>query len=181
LGTLNLTDPVNGTTADASLIADNNTAIKAVVNGGIDNTNIASGADIDVSKIEASYSAYTPTLGGITIGNGTAAARYVQVGKLVVVEVAFTAGSTTSFSGTITFSLPVTAASGESASTPLGTARGTHGSSSAVGAVLEGSSTVRFVYASTWPTGTEAQWAATAPWTWGSGDTINFTAAYEAA
>lgn len=52
MGTLSLTDPVNGTTADATLIATNNAAIKTVVNGGIDDSNLASGADISISKLE---------------------------------------------------------------------------------------------------------------------------------
>lgn len=51
MGTLSLTDPVNGTTADASLIATNNSAIKSVVNGGIDNSNINSSAAIAASKL----------------------------------------------------------------------------------------------------------------------------------
>lgn len=51
MGTLSLTDPVNGTTADASVIANNNAATKTVVNGGIDNTNLAAGAAIAISKI----------------------------------------------------------------------------------------------------------------------------------
>ncbi len=41
--TLALTDPVNGTTADASVIAANNAAIKTIVNGTLDLTNFASG------------------------------------------------------------------------------------------------------------------------------------------
>lgn len=56
MGTLSLTDPVNGTIADASTIAANNAAIKTVVNGGLDNTNIASGAAIAASKL-ANYPA----------------------------------------------------------------------------------------------------------------------------
>ncbi len=40
MGTLALTDPVNGTVADASTIANNNAAIKTVVNGGIDPVNM---------------------------------------------------------------------------------------------------------------------------------------------
>ena len=51
MGTLALTDPTNGTTADASLVANNNTAIKAVVNGGIDNGNISVSAGIAASKL----------------------------------------------------------------------------------------------------------------------------------
>lgn len=52
MAVLNLNDPVNGTTADATLIATNNAAIKTVVNGGLDNDNIASGAGIDLSKLD---------------------------------------------------------------------------------------------------------------------------------
>lgn len=51
MGTLTLTDPVNGTNADASVIASNDAAIKAVVNGGLDNTNISASAGIVRSKI----------------------------------------------------------------------------------------------------------------------------------
>lgn len=64
MGTLSLTDPVNGNTADASVIATNNAAIKTVVNGGIDNTNIASGAAIAASKLANYPSDNTKFLNG---------------------------------------------------------------------------------------------------------------------
>ena len=51
MGTLSLTDPQNGTLADASVIATNNSAIKTVVNGGLDDTNIHSAAGIQASKL----------------------------------------------------------------------------------------------------------------------------------
>jgi hypothetical protein len=54
--------------------------------------------------------AYTPTLGGITIGNGTVAAYYTRVNKLVYGSVYITLGSTSAITTTVTFSLPVTAA-----------------------------------------------------------------------
>ena len=40
MGTLSLTDPVNGTANDATTIANNNAAIKTVVNGNIDTVNL---------------------------------------------------------------------------------------------------------------------------------------------
>lgn len=40
MGTLSLTDPVNGTANDATTIANNNSAIKTVVNGNIDTVNL---------------------------------------------------------------------------------------------------------------------------------------------
>lgn len=54
--TLSLTDPVNGTVADANTIASNNTAIKNVVNGNIDNANVATAAAVAVSKLAAGAS-----------------------------------------------------------------------------------------------------------------------------
>lgn len=53
MGTLVLDDPSNGTTADANLVANNNIALKAVINGGIDNSNIAAAgvANIDPTKL----------------------------------------------------------------------------------------------------------------------------------
>ena len=48
---VSLTDPVNGTVTDANLIANNNQAIKTVVNGNLDNNNIAPLAAIVASKL----------------------------------------------------------------------------------------------------------------------------------
>ena len=53
--------------------------------------------------------AYTPTLGGITIGNGTVAAYYTRVNKIVYGSVYITLGSTSAITTTVTFTLPVTA------------------------------------------------------------------------
>jgi len=49
--TLVTTDVTDGTTIDASDLNNNLTAIKAVVNGNIDNSNVSSGAGIAVSKL----------------------------------------------------------------------------------------------------------------------------------
>lgn len=55
------------------------------------------------------WTAYTPTWTGVTIGNATVNAAYQQVGKLVTVRIIMVMGSTTSISGNVAFSLPVTA------------------------------------------------------------------------
>lgn len=51
---LNLNDPTNGTVADATLIATNNSSLKSIINGGLDNGNVASGAGIAYSKLDLS-------------------------------------------------------------------------------------------------------------------------------
>ncbi len=50
-----------------------------------------------------------------TLGNGTVTSTYIQIGKIVMAQFNVTLGSTSSVSGAITFSLPVTAAAGNSA------------------------------------------------------------------
>lgn len=52
---------------------------------------------------------YTPTITGITLGNGTLTGSYNIVGRLAYARVRFVMGSTSSITGAPTFTLPVTA------------------------------------------------------------------------
>lgn len=55
---------------------------------------------------------YTPTLGGVTLGNGTVTATYIRSGKRVDWQLVLTLGSTSALAaGPITVSLPLTASS----------------------------------------------------------------------
>lgn len=60
---------------------------------------------------DGTYKVYTPTLTNITKGGATVTGRWRQRGKTVDATITFTAGSTTSASGTLQFSLPVAARS----------------------------------------------------------------------
>jgi len=119
LGTISVSLPSDGTTAD---VADYNTPITTIVtviNGNLDNDNIASAAAIAGSKLadasianakltNQAWSTWPPSWTNFTVGNGTLNyAKYTQVGKTVVLRLKFTLGSTSSVSGAITFSLPV--------------------------------------------------------------------------
>lgn len=70
-------------------------------------------ASIALSKLaQSALTTYVPTWTGSSvnpaIGNGTLSGRYVQIGKLVKVSIAMSAGSTTTFgTGDWRFSLPV--------------------------------------------------------------------------
>ena len=55
------------------------------------------------------YTAYTPTLTNLTLGNGTMSFRFGRVNKFIHVIGRVTFGSTTSITGTVTATLPVTA------------------------------------------------------------------------
>ena len=57
------------------------------------------------------WTAFTPTLTNITLGNGTNSGKYIKLGKLVVASYWFKFGSTTSITGSMGFSLPVTGSS----------------------------------------------------------------------
>jgi hypothetical protein len=54
------------------------------------------------------WTTYTPSNTGITLGNGTQTARYVKIGKTVTVSYRLVLGSTSSFSGAIYVGLPST-------------------------------------------------------------------------
>jgi hypothetical protein len=60
-------------------------------------------------KYSADWTAYTPTFTNLTVGNGTLAARYLQVGKNVLVYFKFVMGSTSVMGTNPFFTLPVTA------------------------------------------------------------------------
>lgn len=57
---------------------------------------------------QAAWASWTPTLTGITLGNGTVVAKFLQIGKTVQFRFEFTMGSTSVISGNPpSFSLPV--------------------------------------------------------------------------
>jgi hypothetical protein len=55
------------------------------------------------------WSSWTPTLTNMSIGNGTMTSKYLQLGKLVFFNTLIVFGTTTSVTGDIEISLPVTA------------------------------------------------------------------------
>lgn len=65
------------------------------------------------------YLSWTPSWTNLTIGNATTVAKYLQVGKTVDFYLIVTFGSTTSISGTVSVSYPVTPTSSYSSGTPL--------------------------------------------------------------
>ena len=75
---------------------------------GIDATGLKINKDGIVSPVDGALQSWTPTLGNITIGNGTVVAKYQQFGDIVHWMLQLTLGSTTSFSGSIYVSAPVT-------------------------------------------------------------------------
>ena len=132
----------------------------------------------------SAYASWTPTLTNLTLGNGTMTGRYVQIGKFVNASLKLVFGSTTSVTGTMTFSLPTGAASGNTATnTFLGNVRILdNGIANYVGMVqLSSTSAVILCVINVNGTyGTPENVNATVPFTWGNLDEIEFSMSYEA-
>ena len=128
--------------------------------------------------------AYTPTFTNFTLGNGTLAASYVQVQKLVQVSVVITLGSTSSMTGQISISKPVTGAVGASLNISVGLARlGDSGTGVRVAHVRNDSGSAVSVrvldVAATYLT--EVNISSTVPFTWTTNDDLRLSFVYEAA
>lgn len=128
------------------------------------------------------YTAWTPTLSGITLGNGTVQARYGRVGKLVHCEVVITFGSTTTMGTGPAFTLPVTALVGayqmptmvslEDSGTAVSQGLGLFTSTGQIAITALGTSGTY---------GSIVTITSTIPHTWANGDRIYCTTIYEAA
>jgi hypothetical protein len=55
------------------------------------------------------WTTWTPSYTNLTVGNGTTVAEYLAIGDLIYVRYLLTWGSTTSISGNVSISLPLTA------------------------------------------------------------------------
>lgn len=97
-----------------------------------------------VHDLGGTWRTYTPTITGLTIGNGSITGRYAVIGKTVTGTLFFTAGSTTTYSGIFSFSLPIATAGWYTGDyVPLG-----HG------AVHNGTGTTRRITQAVWSTTT---------------------------
>lgn len=169
--------------------------IANVINGNVEDDNISASAAINASKLAGGVTGmfgawkttWTPTWTNLTVGNGTVVARYQQLGKTVVAIIGITFGSTTSVSGNIEFTLPVTAASWYSGPRIfMGLA---YAFDSSVGAanpvgIDNAAGTAKGEF-TTWGAGltfvNNAASASNAPFVWAANDTLFGTFTYEAA
>jgi hypothetical protein len=131
----------------------------------------------------SSWSAYTPTFTGFTLGNGVLDFAFTQIGKTVHVRGRVTLGSTSSVAGPFDFTVPVTSASYNLAHV-LSYASFYNGSAFNQGFLLSIGST-SFFRISCMNTGTAfasaSDLSSTVPFTWGNGHSIFMTMTYQAA
>ena len=125
------------------------------------------------------WSAFTPSLTNITQGNGTIVGSYVQVGKLIHYRFTFTFGSTSAFTGTISFGVPATPLDANWVGSAF-----LFDSSTAANrqpGILNGTTTSTQIHSAGIGGGGSGVVNATAPFTWATGDVIKGSATYEAA
>lgn len=130
-----------------------------------------------------SWATWSPTFTGFTLGNGTVNyAKYIQIGKSVQYRLFVTLGSTSSFSGSLSFSLPVTGNSDfASNGTNAGTGILAHSGSTSRPALAWLTNATTAIVRSIDSSGSGISVTSTSPWTWGNGDTFNMMGMYEAA
>lgn len=123
----------------------------------------------------AAWSSFTPTVSAFTLGNGTLTAAYLQDGKNVYVRIYLLLGSTSSFSGTSTFTVPVAEKVGTVQALAAGafdsSASKLFGLSASVGA---GAGVIHTMC------GTSGATSASVPFAWATGDYLFVTGVYEA-
>ncbi len=147
------------------------TGVLPVANGGVD---------------PAAWASWTVTWTNLTVGNATVSAKYIQIGKSVLARLSIVLGNTSSVSGLVIFSLPVTSVSyaGTASVQPLGFATAYDSGSNVyvLVPVWISTTTAAFVVANTSSTyATQDAVTGTVPFTFGTSDEINCEFFYEAA
>jgi hypothetical protein len=195
----------SGQPEDISQVLANLDAIATVLNGGIDDTNVAAAAGILASKLAGypndqsrflrgdgtwggAYAQYVPALsssgGGGAVGNGIVAARYNQIGKLVHYTGRLILGTTTSFgAGSLWLPLPVPFANNAVLLVGHGYAFDQSASTiSSVVAIAVGANVVRFTGTATFNgVGNDVSGTVPFPFAWAVNDELNWNIVYEAA
>lgn len=178
----------NGVTVDGLNIKDS----KLNTNNSVVTANVTDAA-ITPAKLTAgtgsswAWQSWTPTWTNLTVGNGTVTARYIQTGKTVCYRVFILFGSTTSISGSVEFTLPVTAAAYPSSSASfavVGDARMEDNATAAYFGIVDlfTTTTGRVLVTNTGSTYAGVSGlSSTVPMTWTTNDVLQAEGVYEAA
>ena len=142
------------------------------------------------ATVLGTYTAYTPTINNLTLGNGTITSAYCQVNKLVHYYGKFVFGSTSSFgAGNVSITLPINPdfiSSSPFLYTAMGTTSITDASLAAtyVGVAQPNGAGTAFFASVLNTAGTYSAWAminASLPMVWATGDYITWNLIYRIA
>jgi hypothetical protein len=123
---------------------------------------------------------YTPTLTGVTLGNGTITARYNVIGKTMSIRFRLQLGSTSSVTGSPSFSLPSGFTSAFTNAFPVGEGFATIGANYFVTPISNGTTAI-----TAWTMNasgtflTAGDMTPTTPGTWGNGSLLEMNVRFE--
>jgi hypothetical protein len=170
---INLFSKGTGAVTLNGIVATDISSVQTLTNKKLSTGSTVGAATTDIS---GSWVNWTPTLNGITIGNGTVVAKYMQVGKIVHFRFELTLGTTTTLAGANGFTLPVGCVSyrwrfnGEASDIGVN-------AYPIIGRVAIATSVVSLIYQNGL---IDANFTSTAPFTAGSTDVISIAGSYEA-
>lgn len=127
------------------------------------------------------YTAYTPTFGGFTLGNGTINTRYTQVNKMVHYYGRVTLGSTSVMTGPLDVGVPFNINAASTIIDPIGVASGYNGSLIAFAFPINlFNASFRMVFSLTNGTyATSVDVGAGVPFVWAAGNYFQWNVTYE--
>jgi hypothetical protein len=179
-GTLNLLNP----TAKGSIVSASAANTPARLSVGANDLFLAAASGETTGlKWAGAWTSYTPTYGGLTVGNATNTGKYIQIGKICFVTTKFVFGSTSIVTGSpIQQFMPITAANGDVINVgncwflDAGTA-------DYAGFVIKSTTAIVNVAAigTAGTYGTPPSTSSTIPFTWTTNDQMNLNYCYEVA
>lgn len=135
-----------------------------------------------LTGIQAAATTYTVTTTGFTLGNGTKAGRYSQIGHWVDFTITLTLGSTSAITGSVTLTLPpVTALNSNWMSEDCDAFDSSAGAWYSLGAIATSTTVVTVRSLSTTAASNLIVLSATVPFTWATSDQLIVTGRYESA
>jgi hypothetical protein len=173
--------PKSTVTAKGSIVAATASSTPANLSVGTQNQVLTadSTAATGLRWASGAWITWTPTIGNISIGNGTLIARYQQTGNTVNFSLKITFGTTTTISGSPNFVLPITANS--IATFPCYLLDAGVAAYLANAYCPSGSSVYLDLIDTTSSRALLTSFSSTSPFTWGNGDIISISGSYEVA
>jgi hypothetical protein len=138
------------------------------------------GDAIDAS-LGGAWTSWTPSFTNWALGNGTIDAKYKAIGKIVFLRIKFVVGSTTTKSGQLQLSLPVTATAYYGVAAPIKCTYDDNGSDIYEYFSRISTTNLQATYQLWSVAGNNRAISATAPFTWATNDQMYFQGFYEAA
>ena len=127
------------------------------------------------------WTTWTPTTAGITLGNGTLISKYQQISKIVNFYLRFALGSTSAITGSLSFTLPVTHAQTSLNDVFEGIIYDIGVAAYRSYCEVDGSTAYGRVSSASGTYTTGVLFSSTVPMTWGNGDILIFKGSYEVA